>query len=63
VKIALDPYTVRKTPLPDLPRVVSNLGHRHIDLSPRDDFIPFFGHPRVSAAAVHGRRGRGRPFR
>ena len=52
MKIALDPYMLRKVPLLELPRVVSDLGYRHIELSPRDDFIPFFQHPRVSSAEV-----------
>jgi myo-inositol catabolism protein IolH len=52
VKIALDPYMLRKVPLLELPRVVSDLGYRYIELSPRDDFLPFFLHPRVDKAGV-----------
>ncbi len=52
MKIALDPYMLRKVPLLDLPRVVADLGYRHIELSPRDDFMPFFLHPRASSADV-----------
>jgi myo-inositol catabolism protein IolH len=52
VKIALDPYMLRKVPLLDLPRTVADLGYRHIELSPRDDFLPFFLHPRASSADV-----------
>ena len=52
MKIALDPYMLRKVPLLELPRVVSDLGYRHIELSPRDDFLPFFLHPRASSADV-----------
>jgi myo-inositol catabolism protein IolH len=52
VKIALDPYMLRKVPLLELPRVVAGLGYRHIELSPRDDFLPFFLHPRASSADV-----------
>jgi myo-inositol catabolism protein IolH len=29
-----------------LPRLVADLGYRHIEMSPRDDFLPFFLHPR-----------------
>jgi myo-inositol catabolism protein IolH len=39
-------------PLLELPRVVADLGYRHIELSPRDDFLPFFLHPRASSADV-----------
>jgi myo-inositol catabolism protein IolH len=52
VKIALDPYMLRRVPLLDLPRVVADLGYQHIELSPRDDFLPFFVHPRVDKAGV-----------
>ncbi|MCY1144506.1 sugar phosphate isomerase/epimerase [Actinoplanes sp. Pm04-4] len=52
MKIALDPYMLRRTPLLELPRVVAGLGYQHIELSPRDDFLPFFLHPRVDKAGV-----------
>jgi len=52
VKIALDPYMLRAVPLLELPRVVAGLGYRHLELSPRDDFLPFFLHPRASSADV-----------
>ena len=52
MKIALDPYMLRGVPLLELPRVVADLGYRHIELSPRDDFMPFFLHPRASSADV-----------
>jgi len=52
VKIALDPYMLRKVPLLELPRLVAGLGYRYIELSPRDDFLPFFLHPRVDDATV-----------
>ncbi|MFI7548020.1 sugar phosphate isomerase/epimerase family protein [Actinoplanes sp. NPDC049599] len=52
MKIALDPYMLRKVPLLELPRTVAELGYRHIELSPRDDFLPFFLHPRASSADV-----------
>jgi myo-inositol catabolism protein IolH len=52
VKIALDPYMLRGVPLLELPRAVAELGYRHIELSPRDDFLPFFLHPRASSADV-----------
>ena len=52
MKIALDPYMLRNVPLLELPRVVADLGYRHLELSPRDDFMPFFLHPRASSADV-----------
>jgi myo-inositol catabolism protein IolH len=52
MKIALDPYMLRKVPLLELPRLVADLGYRYIELSPRDDFLPFFLHPRVDRHGV-----------
>jgi myo-inositol catabolism protein IolH len=52
VKIALDPYMLRNIPLLELPAVVAELGYEHIELSPREDFMPFFLHPRADDATV-----------
>ena len=52
MRIALDPYMLRQVPLLELPRLVAGLGYRYIELSPRDDFLPFFRHPRVDDATV-----------
>jgi myo-inositol catabolism protein IolH len=52
MKIALDPYMMRSVPLLSLPRVVADLGYHHIEMSPRDDFLPFFLHPRIDDAGV-----------
>jgi myo-inositol catabolism protein IolH len=52
VKLALDPYMLRSVPLLDLPGVVADLGYEYIELSPREDFMPFFLHPRVDRHRV-----------
>jgi len=52
MRIALDPYMLRTTPLAELPGVVAELGYEHIELSPREDFIPFFVHPRADRATI-----------
>ncbi|GAV44384.1 sugar phosphate isomerase/epimerase family protein [Streptomyces acidiscabies] len=52
MRIALDPYMIRDIPLLELPRTVAELGYDWIELSPREDFIPFFRHPRVDDATV-----------
>jgi myo-inositol catabolism protein IolH len=54
MKMALDPYMFRTTPLNDLPGLVADLGFQYIELSPRDDFMPFFLHPRADDAKVAG---------
>ncbi len=52
MKIALDPYMLRRTPLTELPAKVADLGYEHIELSPREDFLPFFTHPRADKHTV-----------
>jgi myo-inositol catabolism protein IolH len=52
VKIALDPYMLRDVPLLELPRLVADLGYQYIEMSPRDDFLPFFLHPRIDDDGV-----------
>src|SRR5438045_1997308 len=52
MKIALDPYMFRRVPLTDLPGLVADLGYQYIELSPREDFLPFFLHPRADKAQV-----------
>jgi len=52
MKIALDPYMHRSTPLLELPGLVADLGYEYIELSPREDFMPFFLMPRADDAKV-----------
>ena len=58
MKIALDPYMLRSTPLLELPGVVADLGYEYIELSPREDFTPFFLHPRADDATSRRSRRR-----
>jgi myo-inositol catabolism protein IolH len=52
VKIALDPWMVRNTPLLELPALVAEQGYEYIELSPREDFLPFFLHPRADRHTI-----------
>src|SRR4051795_1027966 len=52
MKVALDPYMFRTTPLTGLPALVAELGYEYIELSPREDLTPFFLHPRIDTAGV-----------
>jgi myo-inositol catabolism protein IolH len=52
MRIALDPYMLRTVPLAKLAGLVAELGYEHIELSPREDFIPFFVHPRADTATI-----------
>lgn len=54
MKLALDPYMFRSTPLLELPGLVADLGYEWIELSPREDFTPFFLHPRANRDVVAG---------
>ena len=53
MKVAIDPYMFRTTPLLELPGLVADLGYEYIELSPREDFTPFFLHPPVYDAGVN----------
>ena len=47
MKIALDPYMHRHLSLPELCRKTAELGYEYIELSPREDFIPWWVRPRA----------------
>jgi myo-inositol catabolism protein IolH len=47
---------LRDVPLPDLPARVRDLGYDAIEVSPRPDFIPFFGHPRIGSSGIRAFR-------
>ena len=49
----------RETPLLELPSLVAELGYEWIELSPRDDFLPFFNHPRVDDCRIAASDGAG----
>ena len=52
MKIAIDPHMFRKLPIRETVRTVADIGYDHIELSPRDDFMPFFVHPRADDERV-----------
>ncbi|HWE90632.1 MAG TPA: sugar phosphate isomerase/epimerase [Pseudonocardiaceae bacterium] len=52
MKIALDPNMFRHLSLRDTVRTAADIGYQHIELSPRDDFLPFFVHPRADRDRV-----------
>ena len=57
MRIALDPYMIRSTPLLELPAVVAEQGYEYIELSPREDFMPFFLHPRADRHTIGAFKG------
>ncbi len=52
MKIALDPYMFRHLSLIKMVHTVADIGYEYIELSPREDFIPFFNHPHADRARV-----------
>lgn len=53
MRLALDPQMFFATSsVHELPDVAASLGYAWIELSPKDDFIPFFRHPRIDDAGV-----------
>ena len=52
MRIALDPYMYRHLPIPQMVDKAAELGYEHIELSPREDFFPFYKYPRVDKARI-----------
>ena len=52
MKLAIDPYMFRHLPIGQMVRTVADIGYEYIELSPREDFMPFFLHPRADRARV-----------
>jgi myo-inositol catabolism protein IolH len=52
MRIALDPYMYRNLSLGKMVDKVAELGYEHIELSPREDFLPFYKAPRVDKARI-----------
>jgi myo-inositol catabolism protein IolH len=48
---------VRATPLLELPALVAEHGYECIELSPREDFLPFFLHPRADRHSIAAFKG------
>lgn len=47
MKIALDPFMFRHLTMTEMVCTVADLGYEYIELSPREEFMPFFRHPRA----------------
>ena len=53
MRLALDPQMFYGTAsVHELPDIAASLGYGWIELSPKEDFIPFFRHPRIDDAGV-----------
>jgi myo-inositol catabolism protein IolH len=52
MQIALDPYMLRGLPMTEMVRTVADIGYSYLELSPREEFMPFFRHPRADDEKV-----------
>lgn len=52
MRIALDPYMYRHLPLGQMTDKAAELGYEYLELSPREDFLPFYKAPRVDRARI-----------
>jgi myo-inositol catabolism protein IolH len=55
-RIALDPYMLRGLSFEEVCRTAAEIGYRFLELSPRDDMLPFFVHPRADLETVRQAR-------
>lgn len=56
IRVALDPYMLRRHSFEEVCRIAAGIGYRYLELSPRDDMFPFFVHPRADRATVRAAR-------
>lgn len=52
MKLSLDPYMLRHLPFREVCEIAARIGYKYIELSPREDFLPFFVHPRADRARI-----------
>ncbi|MCH7230073.1 hypothetical protein L0U85_04245 [Glycomyces sp. L485] len=57
MKIALDPTPLGHLSLTDMVPIVADLGFEYIELSSREDFMPFLVHPRAAFMLEQARSG------
>jgi myo-inositol catabolism protein IolH len=52
MKIAFDPYMFRERPIAEVAAVTRELGYDALELTPREDFLPYYARPRADSAQV-----------
>lgn len=52
MKLTIDPLPFRHLPIPEMVRTVADLGYEYIEFSQRDDWWPFYLHPRANDEMV-----------
>lgn len=57
MKVALDPYMFRERPIGEVAAIAAELGYRCLELTPREDFLPYYAMPRADAERIAAFRG------
>jgi myo-inositol catabolism protein IolH len=52
MKLAFDPYMLRERPIEAVAAEARALGYDWLELTPRDDFLPYYLHPRADADRI-----------
>jgi myo-inositol catabolism protein IolH len=52
MRLAFDPFMLRDRPVDDVVRFARSLGYDWIELTPRDDLLPYYLHPRADAERI-----------
>jgi myo-inositol catabolism protein IolH len=52
MRLAYDPYMLRDRPIEDAAGLAATLGYEWLELTPRDDFLPYYLHPRADADQI-----------
>lgn len=52
MKVALDPFMFRTQPIAEVARLAAELGYGALELTPRDDFLPYYAMPRADAGRI-----------
>jgi myo-inositol catabolism protein IolH len=52
MKIAFDPFMLRDRPIEEVARAAAEIGYPALELTPRDDFLPYYARPRADAERI-----------
>jgi myo-inositol catabolism protein IolH len=52
MKVALDPFMFRTRPIAEVARLTAELGYGALELTPREDFLPYYAMPRADAERI-----------
>jgi myo-inositol catabolism protein IolH len=52
MKVALDPFMFRARPIAEVARIGAELGYSALELTPREDFLPYYARPRADKETI-----------